>query len=239
MMMARKPKGLSDRHKRVLEYLAKHQAEHGYPPSIREIGNATGISSTSVVNYYMEQLKDMGYISREDGISRGTRLSDRARQEPQILQILKQAAGDFQDMLDEALRIPILGRIVASAPVPVPGSDFSYFSGESVEIARAMLPARESSDLFALQVQGDSMIDAMVNDGDIVILKQTEEAKNGDMVAVWLPDRDETTLKYFFKEKDRYRLQPANPTMDPIYIDRSHRLEIKGRVVMVVRQFKQ
>lgn len=238
-MMARKSKGLSDRHKKVLEYLAKHQAEHGYPPSIREIGNATGISSTSVVNYYMDQLKEMGYISREGGISRGTRLADRARQEPQILQILKQAAGNFQEVVEEALRIPILGRIVASAPVPVPGSDFSYFGGETVEIARTMLPTKETSGLFALQVQGDSMIDAMVNDGDVVILKQTEEANNGDMVAVWLPDRDETTLKYFFKEKDRYRLQPANPTMDPIYIEGTRPLEIKGRVVMVVRQFKQ
>jgi len=87
-----------------------------------------------------------------------------------------------------------------------------------------------------LEVQGDSMIDAMVNDGDIVIMKRTEVAENGDMVAVWLPDANETTLKYFYKEGDRYRLQPANPTMKPIYIDKKREVQIKGKVVMVIRQ---
>ena len=90
-------------------------------------------------------------------------------------------------------------------------------------------------DLFALKVQGESMIDAMVNDGDIVIMKRTEQASNGDMVAIWLPARDETTLKYFYKEKDNYRLQPANPTMKPIMISKNEPLEIKGKVVMVIR----
>ena len=83
------------------------------------------------------------------------------------------------------------------------------------------------------------MIDAMVNDGDIVIMRKVgsnAEAKNGDMVAVWLPSRDETTLKYFYKEKEGYRLQPANPTMDPIMIDKAEPLEIKGKVVMVIRK---
>jgi repressor LexA len=79
------------------------------------------------------------------------------------------------------------------------------------------------------------MIDAMVNDGDIVIMKRTQEASNGDMVAIWLPAQDETTLKYFYKEKDQYRLQPANPTMKPIFINKNEPLEIKGKVVMVIR----
>lgn len=238
-MMAKKNKGLSERHKKILEYLAKHQSENETPPTIREIGIATGISSTSVVNYYLDQLQEMGYITRNGGISRGTRLSEQAKNEPNIIQILKSGVSSIQSALEDALRVPVLGRIVASAPVPVPSSDFDYFGGESIEIARTMLPGKETNGLFALQVQGDSMIDALVNDGDIVILKQTAEASNGDMVAVWLPDRDETTLKYFFKEKDRYRLQPANPTMEPIFIERNRPVEIKGKVVMVVRQFKQ
>ena len=83
------------------------------------------------------------------------------------------------------------------------------------------------------------MIDAMVNDGDIVILKPTQEARNGDMVAVWLNDRNETTLKFFFKEKDRFRLQPANPTMEPIFINKNEALEIKGKVVMVIRKVER
>jgi repressor LexA len=79
------------------------------------------------------------------------------------------------------------------------------------------------------------MIDAMVNDGDIVIMKSAQQANNGDMVAIWLPQKDETTLKYFYKEKDHYRLQPANPTMDPIFVNKTEPLEIKGKVVMVIR----
>src|SRR3990172_5670910 len=106
-----------------------------------------------------------------------------------------------------------------------------------IGVARSMLPAREKgAELFALEVQGDSMIDAMVNDGDIVIMKSSHEARNGELVAIWLRDRDETTLKYFYLENGRVRLQPANPTMDPIYIDDPSVVEIRGKVVMVIRQ---
>lgn len=79
------------------------------------------------------------------------------------------------------------------------------------------------------------MIDAMVSDGDIVILKQTQTANNGDMVAIWFPEENETTLKYFYKEKDGYRLQPANPTMQPFLFGKDKQLEIKGKVVLVIR----
>jgi repressor LexA len=107
-----------------------------------------------------------------------------------------------------------------------------------VDVARSLLPAREknSSDLYALEVQGDSMIDAMINDGDIVIMKHVQEVRNGEMVAVWLDDRDETTLKYFYKENGRVRLQPANPTMKPIIVDDPAAVKIQGKVVMVIRQ---
>jgi repressor LexA len=135
----------------------------------------------------------------------------------------------------------VMGRIVASAPVPVPASDFNYYDVEtSVEIATSLLPTPEKNkQLFALEVDGDSMIDAMVNDGDFVIMKpvaSNAEVRNGEMVAVWLPSRDETTLKYFYKEKEGYRLQPANPTMQPIMIKKEEPLEIKGKVVMVIRK---
>ncbi len=98
------------------------------------------------------------------------------------------------------------------------------------------MAGEEGKDLFALEVQGDSMIDAMINDGDIVILKPAQDARNGDMVAIWLSDKNETTLKYFYKEKDGYRLQPANPTMKPILVKKTESLEIKGKVVMVIRK---
>jgi repressor LexA len=97
-----------------------------------------------------------------------------------------------------------------------------------------MLPG-STEGLFALTVSGDSMIDAMVNDGDIVIMRQQNTAHNGDMVAVWLSPGDTTTLKYFYNEGDRVRLQPANPTMEPIYMS-PEQVQVQGKVMMVLRQ---
>ncbi len=235
-MMVRKSKGLSDRHMKILDFLGKHQ-DKGYPPSIREIGEQTGISSTSVVNYYLEQLEKWGYIERDRHISRGVRvLPDKLAEIGNTFAAPAQAVARA---INDFIRVPLAGRIGASLPMPVPASDFSYYSPEEgVDIARSLLPAKKAEKLFALEVSGTSMIDAMVNDGDIVIMRQVgnAETKDGDMVAVWLPERDETTLKYFYKEKNRYRLQPANPTMGPIYIPKEEALEIRGKVVMVIRK---
>lgn len=220
MMMVRKSKGLGERHQKILDFIESYQRKYKHPPSIREIGENCGISSTSVVNYYLDQLEKTGHIERDRKISRGVRLSG-------------------PSPLGDLLRVPIVGRIQAGEPIPVPASDFNYFNTEdSVDIAMSLMPAREKSNkhLFALEVRGDSMVDAMVNDGDIVIMKAAQEARNGEMVAVWLPNRNETTLKFFYKEKDRYRLQPANPTMKPIFINKNDPLEIKGKVVMVIRK---
>ena len=221
MMMVRKSKGLGERHQRILDFLLEYQRENKYPPSIREIGEKTGITSTSVVNYYLDQLEKMGRIERDRKISRGVRLS---------------GANSSAD----TFRIPILGPIAAGIPLPElqPGVSFvTDNEAHAVDIARSLLPAKEKGDnLFALEVRGDSMIDAMINDGDIVVMRPASEARNGEMVAVWLPRDNEATLKYFFKEKDRYRLQPANPTMKPIFIKKSDPLEIKGKVVMVIRR---
>jgi len=237
MMMVRKSKGLSERHHKILDLLQKY-ADKGYPPSIREIGEQTGITSTSVVNYYLEQLEKWGFIERDRRISRGLRVvPEKLAELGNALAVPVHAAAEA---INDFMRIPVIGRIGASLPMPVPASDFSYYDAETgVDIARSMLPTKKADGLFALEVTGDSMIDAMVNDGDIVIMRKVEnnsEAKNGEMVAVWLPERDETTLKYFYKEKDGYRLQPANPTMQPILIKGTEKLEIKGKVVMVIRK---
>lgn len=218
-MMVRKSKGLGERHQRILEFIQDYQRKHKHPPSIREIGENCGISSTSVVNYYLDQLERNGHIERDRKISRGLHVTG-------------------QSPIGELFRIPVLGRIVAGEPIPIPASDFPYFSAdESIEIATSLMPAREKGkELFALEVQGTSMIDAMVNDGDIVVMRPTQEAKNGDMVAVWLPEKNETTLKYFYKERDVYRLQPANPNMKPIILKKDTPIEIKGKVVMVIRK---
>jgi repressor LexA len=237
--MARRRKGLGERHKKIIEVFEKFQSQNGYPPSIREIGRLANISSTSVVNYYLDQLEEAGFIERDRNVSRGIRLlKTLAGPVGAMAQQIQETAEAVQQTVDELLQIPIVGRIVASEPVPVPPSDFSYYDAESmIDVARSLLPTREKDeDLFALEVQGDSMIDAMVNDGDIVIMKRAQEARNGEMVAIWLLDNDETTLKYFYRENGRVRLQPANPTMQPIFIEDPSMVEIQGKVVMVIRQ---
>jgi len=221
----RRNEGLGDRHRKILEFLVDFQNEHGYSPSIREIGRCINVESTSLVDYYLEQLRQEGYIERDKRVSRSIR-------------ILKSLYNDVSQRVSELFSIPIWGRIGASLPVPMPPADGSYFDPDStVEIARSLLPSRERvNDLFALEVSGHSMIDAMVNDGDIVIMKRTQNANNGEMVAVWLEDSNETTLKYFFKESGHVRLQPANPTMDPIIIQNPEHVRVQGKVVMIVRR---
>ncbi len=238
--MARRSEGLSKRHEKILSFLTKFQEENGYSPSIREIGESIEVQSTSLVDYYLKQLEGMGYISREQHISRSICLLKPVEAARSAVQRLAEGIRKAGAAVDELLSIPIMGRIVASEPLPMPASDVNYFDSESsIEIARSLLPAREKAEeLFALEVHGDSMIDAMVNDGDIVIMKRAQQAENGEMVAVWLDDKDETTLKYFYRESRRVRLQPANPSMGPIYVDNPASLRIMGKVIMVIRQVK-
>jgi repressor LexA len=236
--MVRRTEGLSKRHQAILDFLEKFQESNGYSPSIREIGDSIDVRSTSLIDYYLKQLEEMGYISREQHISRSIcllRPLDGIRKAAEAISDGVRQAGNA---INEVLSIPLMGRIVASQPIPMPASDVAYFDSESsIEIARSLLPARENTqELFALEVQGDSMIDAMVDDGDIVIMKRAQQAENGEMVAVWLDDKDETTLKYFFKEPGGIRLQPANPTMAPIFVENPASLRIMGKVVMVIRQ---
>ena len=237
--MARKSEGLGNRHKKIMRFLIDFQDDNGYSPSIREIGESIGVKSTSLVDYYLNQLEELGYISRENHISRSICIKKEIESEQSLAARVTTAVQKAGAALD-LLQIPVMGRIVASEPIPMPASDLNYFDPESsIEIARSLLPAKEKiEDLFALEVQGDSMIDAMINDGDMVIMKRTNQAQNGEMVAVWLDDKDETTLKYFYKEQNRIRLQPANPAMGPIYINNPASLRIMGKVVMVIRQIQ-
>lgn len=236
MMARKKQKGLNEHHIRILEVIAHYQEQKGYSPSIRQICELAQISSTSVANYYLNHLRSEKYIERAEKVARGISLTQRA------LDFLRVSAGRVQDAtemvrrsMEETLNIPIVGRIVASEPVTTFANEHSE---NMIDVARSMLPVRDSAlgDLFALEVSGDSMIDAMVHDGDVVIMRHAEEARNGEMVAIWLTDRDETTLKYFYREGNKVRLQPANPTMKPIYIEDPTTIRIQGKVLMVVRQ---
>ncbi len=214
---------LSPRQSAMLAYIGKYVAENGYPPSMREMGEAVDISSTSVVSYNLNILQAKGYIQRDREISRGVKLLDKAV-EHQV------------SVLDEIIiNVPVLGRIMASEPVPIPDDSTSPLDvDESIALTRDIL--QEDGPVYALQVKGDSMIDALIHDGDIVIMKPETEPKNGDLVAAWLKAEKETTLKRFYLEnKHRVRLQPANPTMEPIYVHPSN-LEIQGKVIAVIRQ---
>ena len=212
---------LTDRQQRILEYIQQFSMENGYPPSIRQIGKSVGISSTSVVNYNLNRLVDEGYLDRDKKVSRGIRLTDK----------LLKATGALGDVI----RVPLVGRIFASEPVPLPSTDSPMFGAdEAIEITRDMLSSTD--EVYALEVKGDSMIDAMVSDGDIVVMKRDSQWRNGDMVAVWLSELEETTLKYIYHEGTNVRLQPANPTMDPIIIQDPRHLQVQGKVMLVMRQ---
>jgi repressor LexA len=204
---------LSDRQQRMYDFIRSFAEENQYPPTIREIGEAVGISSTSVVNYNLNKLVDAGLIERNKEVSRGIRLQDA------MARILPGRG------------IPILGHIAAGQPITV--------FPESVETADTLDLAVDvvsrSEGVYALRVQGDSMIDALVDSDDLVILNAQNTANNGDMIAAWLPDREETTLKYFFLEGDRVRLQPANESYEPIYVA-ADQVEIQGKVIAIVRR---
>ena len=146
---------LKQKPQQILDFIKSYRQEHDYPPSLREIGGAAGISSTSHVTYYLDQLENKGYIARESGVSRG-------------IQLLEEEEFSSPTRAEQTVSIPYLGYIVASAPIevePLPGD-------ETVEISQALF-GRDTSDLFALTVQGNSMIDALINDGDMVIIQTT------------------------------------------------------------------
>lgn len=228
-MKTQKP--LSKRQQSILDYIWNYIQDSGRPPTIREIGAAVKISSTSVVNYNLTKLKERGLLERDAEVSRGLRLTERAMGAYETVSSAISSVVESVGMV----KVPLLGNIVAGEPIEVGNSDFSTFDeDDAIELSVNMLPDAKGN-LYALKVSGDSMIDAMVNDGDIVIMQPQATARNGEMVAVWLSPGDTTTLKHFYHEGNRIRLQPANPTMEPIYVDPAE-VTVQGKVMMVLRQ---
>lgn len=219
--MARaKQKPLSEKQKAILKFMENYIEQHRFPPTIRDICNATGIKSTSVVNYNLNKLVNAGLLQRSQRKSRGLRL--------------KELAG-AQKVSREIARVPLIGTIGASEPVPVPEDIGSHYDEDDlIEVMPMLLRGCDPAEVFALRVKGQSMIDAMIREGDIVVFHKQEVARDGEMVAVWLSERGETTLKYFYNEGDRIRLQPAHPTMPPIYVNPAQ-CHIQGRVLSVIR----
>ncbi len=231
-MPRKKSNKITPRQKTVLKAIAQFQDENGYPPTIREIVSSTEITSTSVVNYYLNQLEERGYLERDNHVARSIRLLQPAND------ILAEAGKKAASALEGILKVPVVGAIAAGEPIEIPETGFSIFDAEtSIDLPGSLLSPRTRTDaLFALEVHGDSMIDALVNDGDKVILQRAEDAQNGDMVAAWLTEEESTTLKYFYRENGGVRLQPANPAYEPIFLNGPDALKIQGKVIMVVRQ---
>jgi repressor LexA len=210
-------KKLSKRQEAMLGYIEEFIDQHAYPPTIRDIQRDLDISSTSVVDYNLNALEQRNFIRRNRNISRGIELVGR------------------QQVPSNLIRIPIVGQIAAGEPIPVLDDVLIDENTETIELSHEMVGSRQDS-LFGLRVRGMSMIDALINDGDIVILHHQETCENGETVAVWLRDEKETTLKKFYIEQDRVRLQPANAQMDPIYCEPDN-VEIQGKLVTVFRPY--
>lgn len=216
---------LSERQQHMYAFIQRFFAEKGRPPTIREIGAACGISSTSVVNYNLNILEKAGLISRDKEVSRGLRLTGQSG----------------RSMVDTRfVQIPLLGRIVAGKPIEIPEPGTSAFEAdhESVTLTRDLLPDTDTSRLYALHVKGDSMIDASIHDGDIVVMRHQETAQNGDLVAAWLKNEHRTTLKRFYRDRGKVRLVPANPNYKTIEVAPDN-VAIQGKVVLVIRQLER
>jgi repressor LexA len=209
-------KDLSPKQQSILRFIRQFIDEHDYPPSIRQIQDGCKISSTSVVDYNLKKLEGDGYIRRDREVSRAIELLQRGGRRPR------------------ALAVPIIGQIAAGQPIPVPTADTwsNIDYSESIEVTRDMVGNRRN--VYGLRVKGTSMIDALVNDGDIVLMEAATTADNGDMVAAWLKREQEATLKRFYHESGRIRLQPANQTMAPIYTDPAN-VEVQGKVLGAIR----
>jgi len=210
-------KKLSDKQRRIIRFIDRFLSDRGYPPSIRDIQTGCDISSTSVVDYNLNILESRGLISRHAEVSRGIRLLNRT------------------PTSESLVPVPVIGMIAAGEPIPVPTPDTWDVAAvsETMGVPTEITGGRE--DIYALRVKGMSMVDALINDGDIVLMQHVNTVENGEMAAVWLRAEKEVTLKKVYVESDRVRLQPANSQMQPLYADLDN-VDIQGRVIAVVRQ---
>lgn len=223
----------AERRKKILEYIAHTVAERGYPPSVREIAEAVGLASPSAVHHHLSALERDGLLERGAHSSRALRLTVRAeaelglpaRRPAPVERPERGRVTPFRMPVErETLALPVIGEIAAGRPIE------AYAEGaETLEVPRS-LQARDDS--YVLRVRGKSMIDALIDDGDYVVVQPQATAHDGDIVVALLEDNG-VTLKRFYREKDRIRLQPANAEMEPIY---ASEVQVQGKVVGVIRK---
>jgi repressor LexA len=204
----------------ILRYIENYQQSNSRPPTMDEIGHAVGINSKDHVSRDLTHLEEKGYIHREPRVSRGTRVLFTAEGRPYS---------------PNTYHLPLWGTIAAGQPIPVPHENRSPL--DAIEVPQHM--AAYSGEVYALQVQGHSLIDALISDGDIVLMRHQETIVEGDgeMLAVRLRDTGETTLKKVYNEGESIRLQPANPDMKPLYVS-PERVQIQGKVIGVLRHIE-
>jgi len=210
---------LPPRRQLILEFIQSFMLDNGIPPTVRDIQKACDISSTSVVDYNLRLLDRDGYLNRRSDMARGIELLD-------------------EDGLPKSNnpRVAIIGTIAAGEPIPVYSLENTASASEFDTIEVSPDIERNYENLYGLKVKGQSMIDALIDDGDIVIIEPVRVVSNGEMVVAWLQEREEATLKRFYLEGSKVRLQPANSAMEPIYCSASA-VEVRGRVVSVIRKF--
>jgi repressor LexA len=201
----------------ILECIRHSFDEKGYAPTVRDIMKGCNISSTSLVQYHLNVLEKEGHIRRDPEVFRSIQLVEKEKNKE-----------------ENSFLVPLLGAIAAGKPIPVPNSDIWVNPPE--EMLKLTTDVVENkSNIYALKVKGTSMLDALINDGDIVIMEVTQTAEDGEMVAVWLKNEQEVTLKKIYREPGRIRLQPANSEMKSIYT-RPENIEVQGKVVAVLRR---
>lgn len=204
--------GFSKTRERILNFIRHFFNERGYAPTVRDILKGCSLSSTAVVQHHLNVLEREGRIHRDPQVFRSIQLTDRGN----------------------TVSVPLLGTIAAGEPIPVPTAEtLTSQALESLELSEELTQGKKG--VYALKVKGLSMMDALIDDGDIVIMESVSAAENGDMVAVWLKAEQEVTLKRIYLEPDRVCLKPANTLMEPVY-QSTENVEIQGRVIGVVRK---
>lgn len=208
---------LSKRQQRILDYIRDFLIRRGYPPTVRDIQAGCRVSSTSVVDYNLRALENAGYLRRHKEVSRG-------------IEVVGMRSGG-----GGAMMVPLVGVIAAGTPIPVPSADTWDITGGADILRLSSELTRGRDNVFALRVKGDSMIEELIKDGDIILMQQASTVENGQTAAVWLKREKEVTLKKVYVEKGCVRLQPANNQMQPIFTSPDN-VEIQGRVISVIRQ---
>lgn len=209
---------LSERRRQILEYIVQHTEMQGYPPTVREIGEAVGLSSSSTVHAHLKSLEQTGLIRRDAVLTRAIRVVGADRVGSQIV-------ADHGPASKRVVSLPLVGRVAAGKPLLAVEDIEDTFGVPKDFLA--------GGDGFMLQVKGESMIEDGVRNGDYVIVRRQNSADNGDTIVAMVDD--EATVKRFYKESGRVRLQPANQSMTPMYYDA---IEIVGKVVGLVRRMQ-